>query len=171
MAGQAEEAASHIKDKWELTRATTAVAQALAKAGKTDNARKKANQVDHHDQRFRAFEAVIRELCSQDEDSKAIDVIKHEYKWGQKNLSVRAETAEFFGRLAQICFNNAEPSKEADKPYTLTWVSLARTGLAYSWLLGASIWDRFDVFMYVAKELALEVAQQQLLNEPKENAD
>ena len=47
------------------------------------------------------------------------------------------------------------------------WLGLARSALARSWLYGAPVWNRFDVLLRVAPDLATRLVEERLLADPE----
>ena len=51
------------------------------------------------------------------------------------------------------------------------WLGLARSALVRSWFYGASVWDRFDVLLRVAPDLATRLVEERLLADPEPSPD
>ena len=73
-------------------------------------------------------------------------------------------------RLAAACIDAVDlsaDSADAEPTESDRWLGLARSALARSWLYGASVWDRFDVLLRVAPDLATRLVEERLLADPE----
>ena len=79
------------------------------------------------------------------------------------------EVASAYGDLAEMCCDVAgRASIGCDMRNRL--LGMARSGIAHSWLYGASVWDSFDVLMRVAPELAVRLVDERILADPEQGA-
>jgi len=77
-----------------------------------------------------------------------------------------AEIASAYGDLAKRCCDVADRDGiGCEKRDRL--LGLARSGIAHSWLYGASVWDNFEVLVRVAPELAVQLVDERVLAEPE----
>ena len=77
------------------------------------------------------------------------------------------EVASAYGDLAEMCCDVAgRASIGCDMRNRL--LGMARSGIAHSWLYGASVWDSFDVLMRVAPELAVRLVDERILADPEQ---
>lgn len=77
-------------------------------------------------------------------------------------------------RLAAACIDAVDlsaDSADAEPTESDRWLGLARSALARSWLYGASVWDRFDVLLRVAPDLATRLVEERLLADPEPSPD
>jgi len=80
---------------------------------------------------------------------------------------VRRQAAPAYcATLAAACLDAAD-LVDAESTTHEQWLGLARSALARSWLYGASVWDRFDVLLRVAPDLATRLVEERLLAEPE----
>ena len=81
---------------------------------------------------------------------------------------LRQDAADYCATLAAACVDAADllaDSADAEPAERDRWLGLARSALARSWLYGASVWDRFDVLLRVAPDLATRLVEERLLAE------
>lgn len=83
---------------------------------------------------------------------------------GQAKCLIGQNSAvDYCGRLAGICLGVADAPDVSDVEVS-EWHCLARVVLARSWLLGASVWEHFDVLLRVAPDLARRLVDERLLD-------
>ena len=83
-----------------------------------------------------------------------------------EGLVRRQDAAAYCATLAAACLDAAD-LVDAGTTTHEQWLGLARSALARSWLYGASVWDRFDVLLRVAPDLATRLVEERLLAEPE----
>ena len=82
----------------------------------------------------------------------------------------RQDAADYCATLAAACVDAADllaDSADAEPAERDRWLGLARSALARSWLYGASVWNRFDVLLRVAPDLATRLVEERLLADPE----
>ena len=91
----------------------------------------------------------------------AMDVIQAEI-WRAQRLADRHDGAKICSSLAATCHEicRAFASKE---DILLKWQGLAAQCLVRSWMLGASVWENFEVLVRVAPSLAEVLIRESLL--------
>ena len=84
----------------------------------------------------------------------------------------RQDAADYCAVLAAACLDAAD-LVDAESTTHERWLGLARSALARSWLYGAPVWDRFDVLLRVAPDLATRLVEESLLaeSEPRPGAE
>lgn len=85
-----------------------------------------------------------------------------------EGLMRRQDAADYCATLAAACVDAAD-LVDAGTTTHEQWLGLARSALARSWLYGASVWDRFDVLLRVAPDLATRLVEERLLADPDPN--
>ena len=78
----------------------------------------------------------------------------------------RQDAADCCATLAATCLD-ATDLVDAGSMTHEQWLGLARSALARSWLYGAPVWNRFDVLLRVAPDLATRLVEERLLAEPE----
>ena len=87
-----------------------------------------------------------------------------------EGLVRRQDAADYCATLAAACVDAADllaDSVDAEPAEREQWLGLARSALARSWLYGAPVWDRFDVLLRVAPDLATRLVEERLLADPE----
>lgn len=82
----------------------------------------------------------------------------------------RQDAADYCATLAAACVDAADllaDSADAEPAERDRWLGLARSALARSWLYGAPVWNRFDVLLRVAPDLATRLVEERLLADPE----
>ena len=80
---------------------------------------------------------------------------------GVSSLEVEA-AFQYSRRISDIISHADSECNERDR-----LLGLARSGIAHSWLCGASVWDNFEVLVRVAPELAVQLVDERILAEPE----
>ena len=80
---------------------------------------------------------------------------------GVSSLEVEA-AFQYSRRISDIISHADSECNERDR-----LLALARSGIAHSWLCGASVWDNFEVLVRVAPELAVQLVDERILAEPE----
>ena len=83
-----------------------------------------------------------------------------------EELVRRQDAADCCATLAAACLD-ATDLVDAESTTHEQWLGLARSARARSWLYGASVWDRFDVLLRVAPDLATRLVEERLLADPE----
>jgi len=78
----------------------------------------------------------------------------------------RQDAADYCATLAAACVDAADLVDAESTTYE-RWLGLARSALARSWLYGASVWNRFDVLLRVAPDLATRLVEERLFADPE----
>ena len=78
----------------------------------------------------------------------------------------REDAADSCSTLAATCLEAADLVDSESRTHE-QWLGLARSAIARSWLYGASVWDRFDVLLRVAPDLAMRLVKERLLADPE----
>jgi len=78
----------------------------------------------------------------------------------------RQDAADYCAVLAATCLDAAD-LVDAGTTTHEQWLGLARSALARSWLYGAPVWNRFDVLLRVAPDLATRLVEERLLADPE----
>ena len=86
-----------------------------------------------------------------------------------EELVRRQDAADCCATLAAACLDAAD-LVDAETTTHEQWLGLARSALARSWLYGAPVWDRFDVLLRVAPDLATRLVEERLLAESEPEA-
>ena len=166
----AEKAASTAEQIAQLGLRAAALAEAasaLVEVGAIDEALKIVSAMNDPVSRSRALSLVIKALVRKGSSDEAVEVMRVEIAWG-RGMAQRQEAAEYCAALAAVCVDSADflaDSADAEPAERDRWLSLACSGIAHSWLYGASVWDSFDVLVGVAPELAAQLVDERLLND------
>ena len=165
--------AEQIKEFWTLmlTPALAGVAGALAQAGNTDEAREIVTMVSNLSSRSRAQSAVIKALVRKGSSNEAVNML-HTAIAEVEGFVRRQDAADYCATLAVACVDAADilaDSADAEPAERDRWLGLARSALARSWLYGAPVWNRFDVLLRVAPDLATRLVEERLLAAPAPN--
>jgi len=163
--------AEQIKEFWTLmlTPALAGVAGALAQAGNTDEAREIVTMVSNLSSRSRAQSAVIKALVRKGSSNEAVNML-HTAIAEVEGFVRRQDAADYCATLAVACVDAADilaDSADAEPAERDRWLGLARSALARSWLYGATVWNRFDVLLRVAPDLATRLVEERLLADPE----
>ena len=150
---------------WDLAK----VASSLVEVGAIDEALKIVSAMNDPVSRSRALSLVIKALVRKGSSDDAVEVMRVEIAWG-RGMAQRQEAAEYCAALAAVCVDSADflaDSADAEPAERDRWLSLACSGIAHSWLYGASVWDNFDELVRVAPELAVQLVDERILAEPE----
>ena len=161
--------AERIEDPEEHARALAEAAGALARAGAIDEAREIVTMINEPSSRSRAQSAVIKVLVGKGSFDEAVDVLRAAIAEVEGFVS-RQDAADCCATLAAACVDAADllvDSVDAKPAERDRWLGLARSELARSWLYGAPVWNRFDVLLRVAPDLATRLVEERLLAEPE----
>ena len=175
-AGLTDEAlavAEQIEDPEERARALASVAEALVRAGAIDEAREIGTMIDESSSRSRAKSAIIKALVGKGSFDEAVDMLRAALA-EVEGFVRRQDAADCCATLAAACVDAADllaDSADAEPAERDRWLGLARSALARSWLYGASVWDRFDVLLRVAPDLATRLVEERLLADPEPSPD
>ena len=175
-AGLTDEAlavAERIEEPWARARALASVAEALVRAGAIDEAREIGTMIDESSSRSRAKSAIIKALVGKGSFDEAVDVLRAAIAEVEGFVS-RQDAADCCATLAAACVDAADllaDSADAEPAERDRWLGLARSALARSWLYGAPVWDRFDVLLRVAPDLATRLVEERLLADPEPSPD
>ena len=166
VAEKATSTAERIEKPQERARALVEVADALAQAGKTDEALKTISVMNDPSSRSRAQSTVIKTLVRNGSTNDAADAMRVELAW-VRGVAERRDAAGCYATLAEAC---ADVSDLVDSESTMRgqWLGLARSALACSWLYGESVWDQFGILMRVAPELAVRLVDERILADPEQ---
>ena len=170
----AEEAVSaaeqiQIEDPRARVLALVEVAGALARAGAIDEAREIVTMINEPSSRSRAQSAVIKALVRKGSSNEAVNIL-HTAIAEVEGFVLRQDAADYCATLAAACVDAADilaDSADAEPAERDRWLGLARSALARSWLYGAPVWNRFDVLLRVAPDLATRLVEERLLAEPE----
>ena len=175
-AGLTDEAlavAEQIEDPEERARALASVAEALVRAGAIDEAREIGTMIDESSSRSRAKSAIIKALVGKGSFDEAVDMLRAALA-EVEGFVRRQDAADCCATLAAACVDAADllaDSADAEPAERDRWLGLARSALARSWLYGAPVWDRFDVLLRVAPDLATRLVEECLLADPEPSPD
>ena len=167
VAENAMNAAEQIEDPGMRARALAEAADALARADAIDEAREIVAMIDEPSSRSRAQSAIIKVLAGKGSSDEAVDMLRAAIAEVEGFVS-RQDAADCCATLAAACVDAADllaDSVDAEPAEREQWLGLARSALARSWLYGASVWDRFDVLLRVAPDLATRLVEERLLAE------
>ena len=166
--GQADRAlgiAKQIENFEERARALAGVAGALARAGAIDEAREIVTMINEPSSRSRAQSAIIKALVRKGSSNEAVDMLRAAIAEVEGFVS-RQDAADYCAVLAATCLDAAD-LVDAGTTTHEQWLGLARSALARSWLYGAPVWNRFDVLLRVAPDLATRLVEERLLADPE----
>ena len=169
VAENAVNAAEQIEDPGMRARALAEAAGALARAGAIDEAREIITTINEPGSRSRAQSAVIEALVRKGSSNEAVDMLRAALAEVEEFVR-RQDAADYCATLAAACVDAADllaDSVDAEPAERDRWLGLARSALARSWLYCASVWDRFDVLLRVAPDLATRLVEERLLAEPE----
>ena len=170
--GQADRAlgiAKQIENFEERARALAGVAGALARAGAIDEAREIVTMINEPSSRSRAQSAIIKALVGKGSSNEAVNML-HTAIAEVEGFVRRQDAADCCATLAAACLDAAD-LVDAGTTTHEQWLGLARSALARSWLYGAPVWDRFDVLLRVAPDLATRLVEERLLADPEPRPD
>ena len=169
VAEEAVSAAGRIEEPQEHARALVEAADALARAGSIDETLKIIRMINEPSSRSHAQSAVIKALVDKGSSNEAVNML-HTAIAEVEEFVRRQDAADYCATLAAACVDAADllaDSADAEPAERDRWLGLARSALARSWLYGASVWDRFDVLLRVAPDLATRLVEERLLAEPE----
>ena len=160
--------AEQIEDPEERAQVLASVAGVLARAGAIDEAREIVAMIDEPSSRSRAQSAVIKALVGKGSSNEAVNMLRAALA-EVEGLVRRQDAADCCATLAAACLDAAD-LVDAETTTHEQWLGLARSALARSWLYGAPVWDRFDVLLRVAPDLATRLVEERLLAESEPEA-
>ena len=162
---RALEAAERIKDTREHAWALVGIAKALVKAGTIGKALEIAKTISVPGPRGRGQSEVIKALVRKNSSDAATKTLRAEFAWA-RGIARRQDAADYCATLAAACVDAAD-LVDAESTTHERWLGLARSALARSWLYGAPVWNRFDVLLRVAPDLATRLVEERLLADPE----
>ena len=165
--------ARQIKDPEEHASALVKIAGALVWAGFIDKTFKIIETMDDIYFRSRAQSAIIKALVGKGSFDEAVDMLRAALA-EVEGFVRRQDAADCCATLAAACVDAADllaDSADAEPAERDRWLGLARSALARSWLYGAPVWDRFDVLLRVAPDLATRLVEERLLADPEPSPD
>lgn len=112
---------------------------------------------------------VIKALVGKGSSDEAVNMLRVALA-EVEGLMRRQDAADYCATLAAACVDAAD-LVDAGTTTHEQWLGLARSALARSWLYGASVWDRFDVLLRVAPDLATRLVEERLLADPEPSPD
>ena len=169
VAEDAVNTAVRVEESKERTQALAGVVKALARADAIDEAREIVTMINEPSSRSRAQSVVINTLVRKGSSNEAVDVLYVAIAEVEGFVS-RQDAADCCATLAAACVDAADllaDSADAEPAGRDRWLGLARSALARSWLYGAPVWNRFDVLLRVAPDLATRLVEERLLAEPE----
>ena len=158
-------AAGRIEEPQARAEALVGAADALARAGAIDEAREIVTMIDESSSRSRAQSAIIKALVGKGSSNEAVNML-HTAIAEVEGFVRRQDAADYCATLAAACLDAAD-LVDAGTTTHERWLGLARSALARSWLYGASVWNRFDVLLRVAPDLATRLVEERLLADPE----
>ena len=160
--------AVRVEESKERAQALAGVVKALARAGAIDEAREIVTMINEPSSRSRAQSAVIKALVGKGSSNEAVNMLRAALA-EVEGLVRRQDAADCCATLAAACLDAAD-LVDAETTTHEQWLGLARSALARSWLYGAPVWDRFDVLLRVAPDLATRLVEERLLAESEPEA-
>jgi len=157
--------ARQIKDPEEHASALVKIAGALVWADFIDKAFKIVETMNDIYFRSRAQSAIIKALVGKGSSNEAVNML-HAAIAEVEGFVRRQNAADYCAVLAGACLDAAD-LVDAGTTTHERWLGLARSALARSWLYGASVWNRFDVLLRVAPDLATRLVEERLLADPE----
>ena len=157
--------ARQIKDPEEHASALVKIAGALVWADFIDKAFKIVETMNDIYFRSRAQSAIIKALVGKGSSNEAVNML-HAAIAEVEGFVRRQNAADYCAVLAGACLDAAD-LVDAGTTTHEQWLGLARSALARSWLYGASVWNRFDVLLRVAPDLATRLVEERLLADPE----
>ncbi|WP_223908318.1 hypothetical protein [Actinomyces capricornis] len=103
----------------------------------------------------------VRALNNLGECERAKRFVQSEFRSVSK-FATRLAAAEYCGNLALVCLESMDASESDSRDGG--WRILASQFLVRSWMLGASVWERFNVLMKIYPDLAIELVQERFLS-------
>ena len=164
-AGEALDVVEQIKRPRGRAKALAGVAGALARAGAIGEAREIVTMINVPSFRSVAQSGVIKALVRKGSSDAAAEAMRAEFAWA-RGIARRQDAADCCATLAAACLDAAD-LVDAGTTTHERWLGLARSALARSWLYGASVWNRFDVLLRVAPDLATRLVEERLLADPE----
>ena len=165
IAENAVSTAEGIRWPEERARALAEAADALTRASAIDEALKIITMIDEPNFRSRAQPAIIKALVGKGSFNEAVDML-HAAIAEVEGFVSRQDAADYCAVLAATCLDAAD-LVDAGTTTHEQWLGLARSALARSWLYGATVWNRFDVLLRVAPDLATRLVEERLLADPE----
>ena len=153
-----------IEYRWERAKALVDVADALAETKTIDELLRVTKIVDYPELQGQVQSAVIKALVGKGSSDEAVDMLRAALA-EVEGFVRRQDAADYCAVLAATCLDAAD-LVDAGTTTHEQWLGLARSALARSWLYGASVWDRFDVLLRVAPDLATRLVKERLLADP-----
>ena len=169
VAENAVNTAGRIEDPWVRVGALAEVVGALARADAIDEAREIGTMINEPSSRSRAQSAIIKALVGKGSSNEAVNML-HAAIAEVEGFVSRQDAADYCATLAAACVDAADllaDSADAEPAERDRWLGLARSALARSWLYGAPVWNRFDVLLRVAPDLATRLVEERLLADPE----
>ena len=173
VAGNAVNTAEQIEEYWERVRALSEAVGALARAGAIDEAREIVTMINVPSSRSRAQSTIIKALVGKGFFDEAVDMLRAAIAEAEGFVR-RQNAVGCCATLAAACVDAADllaDSADAKPAERERWLGLSRSTLARSWLYGASVWNRFDVLLRVAPDLATRLVEERLLADPSPGPD
>ena len=170
---EALDAVEWIEDPEERAEVLAEVVGVLARAGRINEILKIVILTNVPSSRSCTQSAVIKVLVGKGSFDEAVDVLRAVIAEVEGFVS-RQDAADCCATLAAACVDAADllvDSVDAEPAERDRWLGLARSALARSWLYGASVWDRFDVLLRVAPDLATRLVEERLLADPEPSPD
>ena len=171
VAENAVNTAERIEDPRARAQALAEAADALTRASAIDEALKIITMINEPSSRSRAQSAIIKALVGKGSSNEAVNMLRAAIAEVEGFVS-RQDAADYCAVLAAACLDAAD-LVDAESTTHERWLGLARSALARSWLYGAPVWDRFDVLLRVAPDLATRLVEERLLaeSEPRPGAE
>ena len=166
---RALEVAGRIKDTQKRAQALADIAKTLVKAGAVGKSLEIAKTISVPGPRGRGQSAAIKALVRKGSSDAAAEALRAEFAWA-RGIARRQDAADYCAALAAACVDAADllaDSADAEPAEHDRWLGLARSALARSWLYGAPVWNRFDVLLRVAPDLATRLVEERLLADPE----
>lgn len=138
----------------------------LARAGAVVESLSVVEMSDVSDFRSRARSAVIKQFVREGLHHKALNVLEVALA-EVEGFVCRQDAADYCSIIAAACIEVADFIEE-NHVGCERWLGLTRSVLARSWFYGASVWDRFDILMRVAPELAVRLVDERILADPEQ---
>ena len=170
---EALDAVERIEDPEERAEVLAEVVGVLARAGRIDEILKIVILKNVPSSRSCTQSAIINELIRKGSSDEAVNML-HTALAEVEGVVRRQDAADYCATLAAACVDAADflaDSADAEPAERDRWLGLARSALARSWLYDASVWNRFDVLLRVAPDLATRLVEERLLADPEPGPD
>ena len=170
---EALDAVERIEDPEERAEVLAEVVGVLARAGRIDEILKIVILTNVPSSRSCTQSAIINELIRKGSSDEAVNML-HTALAEVEGVVRRQDAADYCATLAAACVDAADflaDSADAEPAERDRWLGLARSALARSWLYDASVWNRFDVLLRVAPDLATRLVEERLLADPEPGPD